>query len=90
MEANFPNPEISPGELGNAVFNQTSLGKKAAACKTEGFRTLPPYDRDAQLFGLRDRRSPAYQGLSFHPRMKPMPKHHSAAISGRSRAYSRA
>ena len=30
----------------------------------------------------------AYQGLSFQPKMKPMPRHHSAATSGFSRAYS--
>lgn len=29
-----------------------------------------------------------YQGFSFQPRMKPIPKHQSAATSGFSRAYS--
>src|SRR4051812_3722314 len=29
-----------------------------------------------------------YHGFSFHPRMKPIPKHVSATTSGRSRVYS--
>jgi hypothetical protein len=28
-----------------------------------------------------------YQGFSFHPSTKPMPKHHSATTAGRSRVY---